>query len=146
MTSITKGRCFLLVCIFLVDIALYGCGGRTANPVMSYQYGDEKRSCNALRVELSATEQEISRLIPESDKGGKNLALAVTGFFLLVPWFFFDSGEAEKTEVRALRQRYNNLIAVAGDKDCGFTTAPLPEIPVPPTSTTARGTTPIPGE
>ena len=96
---------------------------------MSSQYGDEKKSCKALRMDLQNTQAEITRLLPDSDKTAQNVILGVTGWFLIVPWFFMDFKDAEGVEVNALRQRYNNLISIAEDKNCGFEAQQIPELP-----------------
>ena len=100
--------------------ALASCGGRTANPVASYQPGDEKRSCDGLRMEIADNEQDISKLIPFEDATGKNVALGVAGAFLIVPWFFMDFKDAEKIEIKALRRRNQWLREVASNKDCSI--------------------------
>ncbi len=116
----------------LVTVALLsGCAGRPANPVMVHQYGDEQRSCRALEKEIAFTEEEIQRLIPETRKAGKNTVLGITGFFLLVPWFFMDLSKAEQIEVNALRQRYNHLVILASEKECGFEREEIPEFDKP---------------
>ena len=107
-------------------IALSACGGRTANPVMVQQYGDENKSCAALERELVFTQQEITRLLPETDKTGENVALGVTGFFFIVPLFFMDLSDAEQQEVNAYRQRYNHLASIATDKQCGLEAKEIP--------------------
>jgi len=60
-----------------VFLALFiaGCGGKSANPVVSYQPGDEKRSCEGLKGEIAMNEAEIARLVPYDDATGKNVAL-----------------------------------------------------------------------
>jgi len=123
MKSISK----VLILLFSFQIFAYGCGGRAANPVMSSQYGDQNKSCNALRIELSQTEQELRRLMPDTDKTGKNTALGVAGLFLIVPWFFMDFKGAEEVEVNALRNRYNTLAIMASEKNCGFKVAEPPK-------------------
>lgn len=110
---------------FLSATMLIGCAGRDAHPVSTYQYGDEKKSCKALEMELTLTEQKIERLIPETHKTGKNVALGVAGVFLIVPWFFMDLTKSEKIELEALRQRYNQLLVISVDKDCGFDRQPI---------------------
>lgn len=95
-----------------------GSAGRAANPVMVHQYGDEAKSCKALISEMQFAQEEINRLIPKTNKTGKNVALGVAGWFLLVPWFFMDLSQAEQEEINALRQRYNHLAVVAGEKNC----------------------------
>ena len=101
-------------------LVLAACGGRSANPIASYQPGDEKRSCDGLRMEVATNEQEIAKLVPYEDATGKNVALGVTGFFLIVPLFFMDFKDAEAIEIRALRKRNQWLRGVASKKDCSL--------------------------
>jgi len=72
-------------------------------------------------------EEKIQRLIPETEKTGKNVGLGVAGVFLIVPWFFMDFTKSEKIEAEALRDRYNQLLVIAEDKNCGFNRQPIPE-------------------
>lgn len=106
---------------------LAGCAGRAANPIMVHQYGDEKKSCQALEREMSFIMDEMRRLAPETEKTGKNVALGVAGAFLLVPWFFMDLSKAEQMELDAYRQRYNHLLIIAGDKNCDVDVEPIPD-------------------
>jgi len=126
----------LLVVTLLVCLGTYGCAGRTPNPVQAYQYGDEKRSCDALKAELAYVESEIQRKLPDSDKTGSNVALGVAGVFLLVPWFFMDFSKADQVEIEALRRRYNNLVILSAEKSCGFENRPIPEFQKPPEQST----------
>lgn len=109
--------CGIAALIFLA-LVLAGCAGRDANPVMSRQMGDNDMSCTAIRTEMAFIEEEINRLIPESKKTGKNVALGVAGWFVLVPWFFMDFSDAEKQEIHAYRQRYNTLMILGDEKGC----------------------------
>ncbi len=113
----------MFVCFMFV---VSGCAGRAANPVMVAQYGDDRKSCEALQMAMSQTQQEISRLIPDTEKTGSNVALGVAGLFLIVPLFFMDFSESEKIEVNAYRQRYNHLALIATDKKCGDDIAQIP--------------------
>jgi hypothetical protein len=113
----------------LALLAITACGGRAANPVMSQQFGDQKKGCPALITEMTGIQHEISRLMPNTDKTGKNVALGVAGAFLLVPWFFMDMGHAEQEEVNAYRNRYNHLASIAADKKCDIDTTAIPELP-----------------
>ena len=111
-----------------------GCAGRTANPVMVQQYGDDKKSCDHLENEMQFIEGEINRLIPQTEKTGKNVALGVTGFFFIVPLFFMDLSKAEQQEVDAYRKRYNHLLLVSRDKNCGVEGEMIPKFDeTPPT-------------
>jgi hypothetical protein len=115
-----------LLATFIAVTLSVGCAGRAANPVMIQQYGDDKKSCQALEREMAFIQGEMQRLIPQTEKTGKNVALGVTGFFFLVPLFFMDLSQAEQVEVDAYRQRYNHLLIIAGDKKCGFDRTEIP--------------------
>ncbi len=77
---------------------------------------------------IKNTELEIQRLIPDTDKTGKNVALGVAGLLIWPIWFAMDFSDAEKIEVNALRQRYNHLVVLATEKECSFEVEPLPPI------------------
>ena len=107
-----------LICIVLtVTCTLSGCG-RSANPVQIWQPTDDQLSCSSLLSAMDEAENNIKRLLPKSEKTGKNVALGVAGAFLLVPWFFMDFSEAEKIEIDAYRNRYNHLARLYRDKGC----------------------------
>ena len=99
-------------------LPIAGCGGRAANPVASVQPGDAGLNCQALRTEMATVEQQVEALIPESKKTGKNVGLGIAGLFLIVPFFFMDSGAAEKAEIRAFRSRYGELQKTYSQKGC----------------------------
>jgi hypothetical protein len=111
----------------ITAVLVIGCGGRPPNPVMIQQFGDDRKSCPALEREMSFIQGEIQRLVPQTEKTGKNVALGVTGFFFLVPLLFMDLSQAEQIEVDAYRQRYNHLLIIAGDKNCGIEGEEIPE-------------------
>ena len=104
----------LAVCLILAS-----CGGRAANPIMVAQYGDDRRGCEALELEMQQMQDSIQKLMPKTDKTGKNVALGVTGAFFIIPLFFMDLSQSEQIEVNAYRERYNHLAIIATDKGCG---------------------------
>jgi len=114
-----------VVLLAFVVTQVAGCAGRTANPVMIQQYGDMDKSCGALEKELAFIETEIYRLVPQTEKTGENVALGVAGFFLIFPWFFMDLSKAEQVELDAFRQRYNQLLILAEEKECGLQKEPI---------------------
>lgn len=105
----------------ILVLLLAGCAGRPANPVMVDQVGDNKKSCASIETEMRFIETELKRLVPETDKTGKNVGLGIAGAIFIVPLFFMDLGESEKIEVNAYRQRYNRLNLLGIDKNCPFT-------------------------
>ncbi|MFM1806932.1 MAG: hypothetical protein RL212_1191 [Pseudomonadota bacterium] len=110
----------LITSTLITSLLLSACAGRPANPVMVDQVGDNKKTCATLEAEMKGVQAEIQRLLPESDKSGKNIGLGVAGAFLLVPLFFMDLTESEKIEINAYRQRYNRLNILATEKKCAF--------------------------
>lgn len=112
-------RTSTVLCVTLIQLSmLSACGGRAANPVRSVQAGDSVLGCDALRAEMSNVEAQAAALVPESKKTGKNVALATAGVFLIVPFFFMDSGAAEDAEIRAYRDRYAELQKTYAQKGC----------------------------
>ena len=120
-------RTFLTLAIAVI-MSLTGCGGRSANPIIISQSGDQQLSCKGLQFEMESIKDDIQRLVPNTDKTAQNIALGVAGSFLLVPWFFMDFKNADKAEYDALRQRYNHLLAIAISKNCSVKSKKLPSI------------------
>ena len=117
----------ILLVALVTSLAGLGCAGRAAHPISTSQYGDSQKSCDALEKETVFIKSEANRLIPETKKTGKHAALGVAGVFLIVPWLFMDFTEAEQIEVNALRQRYNHLVILAGEKKCGLNKTAVPQ-------------------
>lgn len=69
----------------LVSLQLASCAGRQANIVDTKRSDDHSLSCQAIELEMEQIQKSIRRLVPESEKTGKNVALGVAGCFLLVP-------------------------------------------------------------
>lgn len=123
----------IVACTLIASVALIGCAGRAANPVLQDQVGDNQKSCDTLQTEMSGIQSQIQKLVPESDKTGKNVGLGIGGFFLLgIPWFFMDLSDAEKAEINAYNMRYNKLMTIATQKKCQFL-AVTPDTPAPAT-------------
>ena len=109
-----KRKCACVV----TALALAGCAGSAPNAVLSYQPGDEKRSCTSLKAEIASNEAQMINLASEKDATiGKNVALGVAGVFLIVPWFFMDVKGKEAGELAALRHRNRNLRQFAANKE-----------------------------
>jgi len=107
-----------LTCL-AVTTFLAGCVHTTPNPVQLSQIGDETKSCRALENEMQEMQNTVGTA--DSDKNGqvgKNVALGVTGAFLLVPLFFMDTSDAHSVEAKAALQRRKRLQAIYEDKNC----------------------------
>lgn len=113
-----------LMGLFLLTVTMLftGCAGRKPNPVQQYQYGDNQKSCEHLKCEISDLESQITCKVGEcEDTTGKNVALGVTGAIIFWPaLFFLDLSDADEIELDALRNRYNALVRVCADKKCGY--------------------------
>lgn len=83
-----------------------------------YMPGDNTRSCEGLRLEFAQLEADMAAKLPKTKKTGKNTVLFITGFFLIIPWFFIDTKNADKTEYNAMKVRSNRLLLIAAEKDC----------------------------
>lgn len=108
----------LLITCLIMNIFWLGCGGRDAHPMSPYMPGDLDRSCEGLRLEIAQLDADILAKIPKSKKAGKNVGLGILGFFLIIPWFFMDPKNADKTELEAMQARRSRLVLIAGEKKC----------------------------
>ena len=107
------------LCLLLAFAVFFvGCAGTEGNPVRIHQIDDEQKTCEELRSEMFFIESEISRLLPKSDKTGRNIALGATGVIFIIPLFFIDLKQGEKKEVEAYQQRHNYLLMLSTQKDC----------------------------
>ena len=128
-----------ILILIITTSFLFACAGRKANLVTVSQVGDNQKSCLALQNELQEIQTEIQKLVPQEDKTGKNVALGITGAFLIVPLFFMDFSDAEKQETAAYQQRYVKLTNIATEKKCDFLM-----VSPDPTQSTYKSTTPSP--
>jgi hypothetical protein len=112
----------LIASFLIISLVTVGCASTPANPVPVAQVGDDTKTCDAIANEMQKmiTAQEMA----DGDKNsqiGKNAALAVTGIFLIVPWFFMDLGGAASAEMKAAKARYERLQQMQIDKKCPAT-------------------------
>ena len=131
----------ILAVILIVSVGLLGCAGRAANPVLQDQVGDNQKSCDTLQTEMAGIQSQIQKLTPESDKTGKNVGLGIAGAFLIIPWFFMDLTDSEKTEINAYNMRYNKLMTISTQKKCQFL-AVTPDVPETPANTSVKPVNP----
>ena len=106
------------IAVASIAITLVGCGGRNPNPVAEFKVGDDGMRCTELKAEMAFIDTQVAKLIPEGKKTGKNVALGVTGWFLIVPWFFMDFSDAERVEIEAYQGRYLALEKLYVRKNC----------------------------
>jgi len=108
--------------LLITSVISAGCAHTTANPVLVAQAGDESKSCDAITNEMQQMIAAQARAT--SDRNNQiagNVALGVAGVFLIVPWFFMDTGNAATVEERAAQARYQRLNQMQIDKKCPAT-------------------------
>ena len=111
----------IIASIVVVLFVAQGCAGRSAHPVTVVQSGDTKKTCKALRKETQQILRRIHKMVPYIKKKDKKTILKmVTGALIIIPWFFVDMKDAEKVEANALRERYNYLSTLVGERNCRF--------------------------
>jgi hypothetical protein len=114
-----------IAALLIVSVFTYGCANTTANPVQVAQLGDDGKSCEGITNEMQEMVQ--AQAVAEADRNKQiaaNVALGVAGAFLLVPWFFMDTGNAATVEERAARARYQRLNQMQIDRKCPASTPP----------------------
>jgi hypothetical protein len=100
-------------------LGLAGCAGRTPQPVTAYVYGDERKSCEELNVEIANLETKIAALAPYTNKTGRNVVAGVAGALVFWPaLFFMDLQNAEKVEVESYQKRVEAFQQIKHRKGC----------------------------
>jgi hypothetical protein len=114
-------------------ISLTACAGRSATPVSSYKYGDERLSCADLRYEISRSETNVKKLVSEKNSAHEgNVALGVVGGLLFWPALFaLDTSDAEKIEMQAEKERIESLQRIMAQKSCGHYKSTIADIDKP---------------
>ena len=123
-----------------------GCASRSPNPIPVAQVGDETKTCDAITNEMQ--QMVDAKLIAEGDGNtqvGKNVALGITGVFLIVPWFFMDLGNASTVEQRAAQARFQRLQQMAVDKKCPNVPIMKQDTPVDTTNSSQISEDPVGG-
>ena len=122
----------IVASLLIVSLVTVGCASTPANPVQLAQVGDETKTCDAITNEMqqmiNAQQQAAS---DKNNQVGGNVALGVTGIFLLgIPWFFMDLGGAASVEQKAAQARFQRLQQMAADKKCTNVPIMKPDVPV----------------
>ena len=109
-------KMFLLIVFLFSSLFYISCGGHEPRPVALHQVGDDKRSCESLRLEIAQNETVITRKISRDE--GK--------FWSNTLWFLIwtpamDLKESDKTEAETLQHRNDLLKILMAEKGCGAT-------------------------
>lgn len=109
----------IIAILLSLSIGLSGCASTPANPVPVAQVGDDTKTCDAITNEMQQMITAQDKAASDRDKQvGTNVALGVTGIFLIVPWFFMDLGSTATVEQKAAQARFQRLQQMAVDKKC----------------------------
>lgn len=109
--------------------------GCAAGEVYMAQSGDSQASCLVLEEELEQAQRKITTL-ENTDHTLKNLRDIVLGAagFIFPPLGILnliltvsDSHVADVVETEALRDRYNGMVAISNQKECGSKYAMIPQ-------------------
>ena len=136
----------IIALILVFSISFMGCASRSPNPIPVAQVGDETKTCDAITNEMQ--QMVDAKLIAEGDGNtqvGKNVALGITGVFLIVPWFFMDLGNASTVEQRAAQARFQRLQQMAVDKKCPNVPIMKQDTPVDTTNSSQISGDPVGG-
>ncbi|MGK6325770.1 hypothetical protein ACMGEE_01535 [Erwinia sp. DT-104] len=108
-----------LVALAVTCALLTGCLHTTPMPVQISQPGDEMMSCQSIISEMGNMTNEVKQSDSDHTKQvATNSILGVTGFLLLVPWFFIDTSDAHTVEGGAAKTRLKKLNQIYTDKGC----------------------------
>lgn len=117
--QMNKKTMSLMIVFTMIFPFLQGCAGHTANPVSMYQPSDGGLSCQSILYSMSEIDRKVKRLLPASNKTGKNVAIGVVGAVIFWPaLFFMDFTDSEKVEIAAYRDRYEHLARLYENKRC----------------------------
>jgi hypothetical protein len=100
-----------------VSFLLAACAGYEGHPVETVQSRDQRMSCKALDDEIAYNHLRMEELVPHTDKFGANATMVVLGD-LIVPLFFLDVRNGEKTEFDGYMHRNDHLKAIRADREC----------------------------
>lgn len=118
-----------IITTVLLGLIIAGCSGRETHPIPVVQPGDEERSCTGIQKELDFIESEIRRLVPQAKrKTLDNIIYGVLGVFCLGgSWYEIDLSKKEQVEIEAYRQRYNRLLDLSSEQNCGIERNKIPD-------------------
>ena len=112
--SLPQKATSVLLVLLLLSV---GCGGTAPNPVDRYMLGDENKSARALYAEVASIDEEIVlKNRKKTDRDIWNVIFFVTGFLVIVPWFFIDSKGSHEVEIEALKARKTQLMILHAEK------------------------------
>mgnify|MGYP006148154555 FL=1 len=103
----------------LIFFFLLGCAGKTAQPIRVIEITDSSLTCAQLLANIYNLESSGAELAGQTNKMGRNAALAVAGALTIVPYFFMDLKQGEAIELNAVRARHMHLSKLYQTNKCG---------------------------
>lgn len=120
--------------LFVAGVLCYLVSGCAAGQVYVDQSADSQASCLMLEKELNLAQSKITTL-ENTDHDAQNFrsaALTAAGFafpplgILNLILTMSDSHVADLAETQALEDRYNGMVTLSNEKDCGYKYAMIP--------------------
>lgn len=112
-------------CLMLTVLALAGCMGRMANPVMADRALDHNLSCKQIRHEVAMNDDQINALNQEQANQERYNQDMATSAILYPPRLFAldktvidEDKKPQRTEALAYKTRSEHLIALGKTKGC----------------------------
>ena len=105
----------LIACMLIIT----ACAGSTPRPVDVYKYGDDKKSCKMLTMEIDQIGEQVNQEYrQQSDQNAQNAAAVVGGCLFLLPFFAMDTRSHHMLEAEALLDRRDALQMIMTDNGC----------------------------
>lgn len=112
-------------CLLVAVLAVAGCAGRIANPVMAERALDHNLSCQQIRHEVAANDDQINALNQEAANQERYNRDMATSAILYPPRLFAldktvidEDKKPQRTEALAYKARSEHLIELAKTKGC----------------------------
>ncbi|MBT5376493.1 MAG: hypothetical protein HOL15_06745 [Nitrospinaceae bacterium] len=121
----------ILVVIMMLVSPLYGCA---TGQVIIASHEDKNANCIGLDKGLKVTQTRLQTLenTDSTKRNIRNIVLGVGGFIIPplalfnVVFFLTDSYVADATEEKVLENRYNNMVGLSRNQECGSKYALIP--------------------
>ena len=122
------------ISIILIVMFLAGCGGmmKTQSITPAFQYGDDKRTCSELQIELEQTKNKHDSYVNDRKiKIGGNAAIVGLSLLFIPAIFLIDISDIDIKNIEVERNRYEMLSEISNDKNCGFENPVLESVKAP---------------
>lgn len=109
-----------IICAAVISAVLSGCVHNEPNPtIQEYRMGDNEASCEILHANKTNAERQRDEAHSAHNwQIGTNIFDGVAGAFLLVPWFFIDTGNGHEIDERNASARIANMDILLAQKHC----------------------------